>query len=435
MACDSANAKLNLGTELKLDAADFLQRYWQKRPKLMRQALRNFACPISANDLAGLACTEGSLARIVQGTGKRFSVASGPFSDASFTGLGSSNWTLLVQEVDQWDRNVRELLKHFDFLPRWRIEDVMVSYAVRGGSVGAHVDQYDVFLLQGRGQRRWQIDDRAQAKTAARQQFLPKAKLKLLAHFTPNRDWILNPGDVLYLPPGVPHHGVALNDDCMTFSIGLRAPSATELLENFAHTQAQKLAESVRYSDPNLTAQTHPVALDSASVTRVRETLAKAIQLSDTELGAWFANFMSAYRSSKLVLPERAAKVNSSPSASAALAARSASTSAALAARSASTSAALAARPASTSAQQAATKLGDRLATGASLTLAPGMRVIQWQGALHMGGQKIICDAQMQSVLSAFSVHIDAAVWQRLSANSQALVLKLKRANALIFIH
>ena len=397
MARDSATAELNLG----VTAADFLQRYWQKRPKLMRQALRNFVCPISANDLAGLACTEGSLARIVRGTGKRFSVASGPFSDASFTSLGSSNWTLLVQEVDQWDRNVRELLKHFDFLPRWRIEDVMVSYAVRGGSVGAHVDQYDVFLLQGRGQRRWQIDDRAQAKTAARQQFLPKAKLKLLAHFAPNRDWILNPGDMLYLPPGVPHHGVALDDDCMTFSIGLRAPSATELLENFAHTQAQKLAESVRYSDPDLTAQTHPVALDSASVMRVRETLAKAFQLSDTELGAWFANFMSAYRSSKLVLPERAVRIISSPSASA---------------------------------QQAANKLKDRLATGA-LTLAPGMRVIQWQGALHIGGQKIICDAQMQNVLSAFSVQIDAAVWQQLSANSQALVLKLKRANALIFTH
>ena len=175
MASNSPNHKLDLG----VNTADFLQRYWQKQPKLMRQALRNFSSPISANDLAGLACTEGSLARIVQGKGKRFSVASGPFSDASFTSLGTSNWTLLVQEVDQWDRNVRELLKHFDFLPRWRIEDVMVSYAVRGGSVGAHVDQYDVFLLQGRGQRRWQIDDRAQARTAARQQFLPKAKLKL----------------------------------------------------------------------------------------------------------------------------------------------------------------------------------------------------------------------------------------------------------------
>ena len=163
---------MNLG----IKTADFMQRYWQKQPKLMREALPNFSSPISANDLAGLACMEGSLARIVQGKDKRFSVASGPFSDASFAKLGKSNWTLLVQEVDQWDGNVRELLKHFDFLPRWRIEDVMVSYAVRGGSVGAHVDQYDVFLLQGRGQRRWQIDDRAQAKTAAKQQFLPDRK-------------------------------------------------------------------------------------------------------------------------------------------------------------------------------------------------------------------------------------------------------------------
>lgn len=400
MARNCASLELNLG----VDVADFLQRYWQKRPKLMRQALSNFVCPISANELAGLACTEGSLARLVQGTGKHFSVASGPFSDATFASLGKSNWTLLVQELDQWDRNVRDLLKHFDFLPRWRIEDVMVSYAVAGGSVGAHVDQYDVFLLQGRGQRRWQIDDRAQAKTAARQQFLPKAELKLLAVFEPNREWVLSPGDMLYLPPGVPHHGVALEDDCMTFSIGLRAPSAAEMLENFARTQAQKLSDSLRYSDPTLSGQTHSIALDSASVARVRETLAKAIQLSDNDLGAWFADFMSAYRSPTL------AKITT-----------------------AKTSAAIASPRPSAAQLTAAKKLGDRLASGASLTLAPGMRVIEWQGALHIGGQKMIIDTQLRDALSAFSVQIDAAIWQRFSANSQVLVLNLKRARALIF--
>ncbi len=416
MASNSLDARVDLG----VDAAAFLQRYWQKRPKLMRQALRNFSCPISANDLAGLACTEGSLARIVQGTGKRFTVASGPFSDARFASLGTSNWTLLVQEVDQWDCNVRELLKHFDFLPRWRIEDVMVSYAVRGGSVGAHVDQYDVFLLQGRGQRRWQIDDRAQAKTAARQQFLPKAKLKLLADFEPNRDWVLNPGDMLYLPPGVPHHGVALDDDCMTFSIGLRAPSAAEMLENFAHTQAQLLADTVRYRDPVLTGKTHAVSLEHASVAKVRATLAKAIQLSDTELGAWFANFMSAYRAPKLAEITESKTAGAKNTGAHSSPSQNSAELKALVSLNRATKAALA-------------KLGDRLAAGASLTLAPGMRVIEWQGMLHIGGQKISCDAQIQSALSAFSVHIDAAIWQQLSASSQALVLKLKRADALIF--
>jgi len=420
VAGNSPSDKLDLG----IDAADFLQRYWQKRPKLMRQALRNFVCPISANDLAGLACTEGSLARIVQGTGKRFTVASGPFSDASFASLGTSNWTLLVQELDQWDRNVRELLKHFDFLPRWRIEDVMVSYAVRGGSVGAHVDQYDVFLLQGRGQRRWQIDDRAQAKTAARQQFLPKAKLKLLADFEPNRDWVLSPGDMLYLPPGVPHHGVALDDDCMTFSIGLRAPSAAELLENFAHTQAQKLADTVRYSDPMLTGQTHSVALEHASIARVRETLATAIQLSDTELGAWFANFMSAYRAPRIA-EITGAKIAATKITGSKITGSKITGPKIIGANSS---------PSPNSAElRAVAKLADRLAGGASLTLAPGIRVIEWQGALHIGGQKIRCDAQMQGALSAFSVHIDAAIWHQFSADSQALVLKLKRAGALIF--
>ena len=403
MANDFVRQELNLG----VDTAAFLKRFWQKRPKLMRQALRNFSCPISGNDLAGLACIEGSLARIVQGEGKRFTVASGPFTDASFASLGKSNWTLLVQEVDQWDRNVRELLTHFDFLPRWRIEDVMVSYAVQGGSVGAHVDQYDVFLLQGRGQRRWQIDDRLQAKTAARQRFLPKAKLKLLADFEPNRDWVLSPGDMLYLPPGVPHHGVALDDDCMTFSIGLRAPSATELLENFVRTQAQLLPDTVRYSDPALTNQTNSVSLDHASVARARETLEKAFQLSDSELGAWFANFMSAYRSPTLAKSAGASPTNF-PSTK---------------------------QNSSNAELQAALKLGARLAAGATLTLAPGMRVVEWQDALHIGGQKIICDAHLRQVLSAFSVHIDAVIWQRFSANSRAMVLKLKRAGALIFAH
>ncbi len=398
MASKSAKRQLNLGVQTEV----FLQKYWQKQPNLMRQALANFACPMSANDLAGLACTEGSLARIVQGTGKRFSVASGPFSDASFANLGSSNWTLLVQEVDQWDRNVRELLKHFDFLPRWRIEDVMVSYAVRGGSVGAHVDQYDVFLLQARGQRRWQIDDRAEAKTVARQQFLPKVKLRLLAEFEPNCDWVLSPGDMLYLPPGVPHHGVALDDDCMTFSIGLRAPSATEMIENFARTQAQKLADTVRYSDPPLTGQTHSIALDHASVAKVRETLAEAMQLSDAELGAWFADFMSAYRAP--TLPEISLPKISGTT------------------------------PNATSTDlKAVVKLGERLAAGGALTLAPGMRVIEWQGALHIGGQKISCDAKLRDALSAFYVEINAATWHGLSADAQQLVLKLKRADALVF--
>ncbi len=400
MAASSAGNALNLGVKI----ADFLQLYWQKRPKLMRQAFTNFACPISANDLAGLACIDGSLARLVQGSGKRFSVASGPFSDATFASLGASNWTLLVQEVDEWDSNVRELLEHFDFLPRGRIEDVMVSYAVRGGSVGAHVDQYDVFLLQGRGQRRWQIDDRASAKTAAQHKFLPKAKLKLLADFAPNHDWILNPGDMLYLPPGVPHHGVALDDDCMTFSIGLRAPSATELIENFARTQAQLIPNTVRYSDPMLSnQQSHSVMLDLAIVAQVRATLATALQLSDAELGGWFANFMSAYRSAALDIGKGLPKKFTSTGA------------------------------VSDTEALALSKLASKLAAGAAFTLAPGIRVIEWQSALHIGGQSFECEARLRHHLSAFTVHIDAEIWRQLDPGEQKLLLNLKRAGALIF--
>jgi 50S ribosomal protein L16 3-hydroxylase len=397
---------LNLGT----DPTNFLKRYWQKKPHLMRAAFANFVCPISANELAGIACETGSAARLITGKGRSFSVESGPFTAQRFTKLSKTNWTLLVQEVDQWDAGVRAVLKHFDFLPRWRIEDVMVSYAVTGGSVGAHVDQYDVFLLQARGQRTWQIDDRAQAKTPEFQKFLPKAKLKLLEKFEPNRSWVLNPGDMLYLPPGVPHHGTSLDDDCMTFSVGLRAPSALELLENFAQTCAQNLADTLRFSDTALeNHQGRSEKLDLASVRRARHALTQALKLSDAEMGSWFATFMSGYRSSRimpLVAPMR--------------------------------------RPVS---QKNADTLEKRLALGAVLTLAPGIRVVEWQGVLHIGGQKIPGTetpgidtlgrgskvGRLGRHLNAFSVHIDLGIWQRLDDPERAIVHQLKRAGALIW--
>src|SRR5690606_21392773 len=136
------------------------------------------------------------------------------------------DWTLLVQSVDHCLTDVSLLLDSFDFLPGWRLEDIMISYAVRGGSVGAHVDQYDVFLIQASGQRRWQIGPVCDADT----QRLPHDSLKLLADMPVLEEHLLGPGDVLYLPPGVAHHGVAEDDDCVTWSVGFRAPRLADLL-------------------------------------------------------------------------------------------------------------------------------------------------------------------------------------------------------------
>ncbi|MBS0456065.1 MAG: cupin domain-containing protein [Proteobacteria bacterium] len=286
---------------LGMPAARFLRDYWQKRPLLIRSAFPDLVSPVSPEDLAGLACEQSALSRIVthQPRGDRWTLRHGPFAEADFTSMGPRDWTLLVQDVDKWDADVRALLDAFDFIPRWRIDDVMISYAAPGGSVGAHVDQYDVFLLQGLGARRWQVDASPNPPTA----FRDDVELKLLREFHPTHSWTLEPGDMLYLPPGVPHHGVAA-DACLTYSIGMRAPSQAELLTDFADHLAQGIGEEARYVDPGLALPMDPFEIDAAALTRVRHALA-ALQADDASLAAWFGGFISGYRSVGIAAPPR----------------------------------------------------------------------------------------------------------------------------------
>jgi 50S ribosomal protein L16 3-hydroxylase len=255
---------------LGMTPARFLRDYWQKRPLLIRGAFPGFVAPLAPEDLAGLACEETALSRLVRHdrAGDRWTVRQGPFAEAEFPALPREDWTLLVQDVDKWDPDVAALLPAFDFLPRWRIDDVMVSFAAPGGSVGAHVDQYDVFLLQGLGRRRWQVDARPRPDT----RFRDDVELRLLRHFDPNHDWILAPGDMLYLPPGVPHHGVAL-DACLTFSVGMRAPAQGEMLVDFAEFLAEQLPDSARYADPDLVPVKDSGEIDEAAMRRVAAAL------------------------------------------------------------------------------------------------------------------------------------------------------------------
>jgi 50S ribosomal protein L16 3-hydroxylase len=300
------------GQPLGMPAAQFLRDYWQKQPLLIRAAFPDFVAPLSPEDLAGLACEEQALSRLVQydrGT-DGWSVRQGPFAEEEFPGLPQQDWTLLVQDVDKWDADVAALLAAFEFLPRWRIDDVMVSFAAPGGSVGAHVDQYDVFLLQGLGRRRWQIDAGADPPL----QFRDDVELKLLQRFEPSHDWTLAPGDMLYLPPGVPHHGVAL-DACLTFSIGMRAPAQSELLVDFAEYLAEQLPESQRYADADLVPPTEPGEIDEAAFERVMRAMpwvrfgpdesrgdeqdvgSCSGGASGSSLRTWFGRFITRYRS------------------------------------------------------------------------------------------------------------------------------------------
>ncbi|MFC3715669.1 JmjC domain-containing protein [Luteimonas soli] len=285
---------------LGMPAADFLRDYWQKKPLLIRNAFPGFVSPIEPEDLAGLACEDAALSRLIRHDRERdaWTVRHGPFREEEFPGLGDRDWTLLVQDVDKWDADIAALLPKFDFLPRWRIDDIMVSFAATGGSVGAHVDQYDVFLLQALGHRRWQVDTQDDPPL----HFRKDAEIKLLQRFAPTHDWVLAPGDMLYLPPGVPHHGVA-EDPCLTFSVGMRAPSAAELLGDFVDTLAAESDDGLRYVDPDLAPAKDANEIDAAAMQRVLQAL-NALRMNDPDrLGDWFGRFITLYRSAGQAVP------------------------------------------------------------------------------------------------------------------------------------
>lgn len=278
---------------LGMSPAQFLRDYWQKRPLLIRNAFPDFTPPLQPDDLAGLACEEEALSRLIIHDARRdrWTVKSGPLSEADFAKTPSENWTLLVQDVDKWDADVAALLESFRFLPSWRVDDIMISYAEPGGGVGAHVDQYDVFLLQGLGQRHWAISDDPAAPT----DFRDDVELKQLKHFEPTHEWLLEPGDMLYLPPGVPHDGVAFGGPCMTISVGMRAPSRAELTGDLADYLAERLPDEARYADPDLKPAQATGEIDRDALARVRDALPFA-QLDDTTLTDWFGRFITRYR-------------------------------------------------------------------------------------------------------------------------------------------
>ena len=285
---------------LGMSAAAFLREYWQQKPLLIRNAFADFSSPLTPDDLAGLACEDFALSRLVthDPASDQWSLRNGPFAEADFAKLPESHWSLLVQDVDKWDADVAGLLSHFDFLPSWRVDDVMVSYAEDGGSVGAHVDQYDVFLIQGLGRRRWQISTDANAPNA----FRDDVELKLLREFTPSHEWLLEPGDMLYLPPGIAHHGVA-DGACLTFSVGMRAPAVAEMITDFAGFLAERMGEELRYSDAGIAPAKLAGEIDELAVERIGQTLRDSLAVDASVLRDWFGSFITRYRAAHEAVP------------------------------------------------------------------------------------------------------------------------------------
>ena len=282
-----------------ITAREFLRDYWQKKPLLIRQAIPDFESPIDADELAGLALEEEVESRLVIEHGERpWELRRGPFAEDAFSTLPEREWTLLVQAVDQFVPEVAELLEQFRFLPSWRIDDVMISFAAPGGSVGPHFDNYDVFLLQAQGKRNWKIGQMCNSESP----LLQHADLRILAEFEESAEWVLEPGDMLYLPPRLAHFGIA-EDDCMTYSVGFRAPSAAEVLTHFTDFLSQYLTDEERYTDADAQPVSDPHQIQGDALDRLKSLLAE--HMSDERmLLTWFGQFMTEPRYPELVAGE-----------------------------------------------------------------------------------------------------------------------------------
>jgi len=263
----------------------FLSEYWQKKPLLVRNALPGFSGLLSPADLQKLSCHEDTQSRLVTQQDQQWQLKHGPFRRSDFKKLSDKQWTLLVQEVNHFLPSARDLLMQFRFVPHARLDDLMVSFAPQGGGVGPHFDSYDVFLLQGLGSRRWQISAQKD------QQLIPEAPLRILKHFRPEQEWILHAGDMLYLPPHYAHNGIAEND-CMTYSIGFRAPSHQELIEQFLiHLQDHTKAEG-RYADLDLQLQQHSSQI-SLSMKQQTHDILKKIQWNEKTIEDFLGRYLS----------------------------------------------------------------------------------------------------------------------------------------------
>ena len=274
---------------LGMSAARFLREHWQKKPLLVRGAMPELRDPRTPEELAGLSCEDGVESRIVRERGGSvpWEVTWGPHPESTFATLPDRGWTLLVQELNRHVPEAALLLEPFAFVPNVRVDDVMVSYAAPGGSVGPHLDSYDVFLVQGCGRRRWLYNTRP-TKDA---HFREGLDLRILESFRPDAEEVLEPGDMLYLPPGFAHHGVAVTP-CLTYSIGFRAPSFGEMWKAFAaHVAAQPGAAGPSLLvDPRLAPAANPGAIPPALLARVRDAV-RGLPSDDDAIDRFFASF------------------------------------------------------------------------------------------------------------------------------------------------
>jgi 50S ribosomal protein L16 3-hydroxylase len=268
-----------------LGAAQFLQRHWQREPLLVRGAFPGFVDPLSPREVLALAGSPDAASRLVSHKGDRWTLEQGPILPGKFKRLPRRDWTVLVQDTNHFSDRANALLARFDFISHARIDDLMVSYAMPGGGVGPHVDSYDVFLVQGHGRRRWQISRQADHA------FRADAPLRILEDFRAEEEWVLEAGDMLYLPPGVAHHGVA-ETECLTWSVGFRAPSDRELVSAFLDFLHERLEPAGHYADPGTPPARHPGEVPAPLLQHTAKALG-AIRWSEADVREFSGRYLS----------------------------------------------------------------------------------------------------------------------------------------------
>jgi len=268
----------------------FLQDYWQKKPILIRKTFPDFTTTVSEDELAGLSCEEEVNSRIVieKGGEHPWQAIHGPMDEAVFAKMPATHWTLVVNDLEKYLPELAWITDQFRFLPEWHLDDLMSSWAATQGSVGPHVDLYDVFILQGTGRRRWQIN----TQPVAEDNVIPDLAIRLQKNFTPEFEWLLEPGDMMYLPSGVSHHGVSLGES-MSYSIGFRATSHADLVNDFIAHITSDLSIKKTYKLPYEALQTHPNEISSAAIEQVRTIFRHYLDPQHPELKRWFGRYVS----------------------------------------------------------------------------------------------------------------------------------------------
>lgn len=283
-----------------LTTEQFFNEYWQKKPLLIRNAIDDFESLISPDELAGLSLEDQVQSRIIieKDAERPWKVLYSPLEESVFSEMPEKNWTLLVSDVEKHIPEFAEITDQFRFIPDWRIDDLMISYAPEGGSVGAHIDQYDVFLLQAHGQRRWQIG----STPVENDDYIEDLEIRVLKEFTPDHDWIVNPGDLLYLPPKIAHHGVAIND-CLTYSIGFRANSHNELVSSFTDHLLNSNKNEKRYNAIDF--QNHPGEITADTIQQLKSILLNNLQTDSSHIEEWFGNYITEQKFDLETTPEK----------------------------------------------------------------------------------------------------------------------------------